>query len=194
MGTAGCKTCNPCDGRKSADIVKNDILHGGPASDGLTGTSGAWADANQVQPGLLTRLDNMRQIDAGTMTPDPNSRLGAYAATSGYPAGTVGNSVHNAIGTIYGGMANYGEENIGKVFNSPEAKSMYNDPVDSQSSKCMASVEHAYWEQVKAEDPWSAGGQLGSAFGPTSRDWLQRNVFSSSTTPPLEFDPRFLGP
>ncbi len=181
MGDAkGCQSCNPCGGKSSKDIVKDDILKGQPAGDSHTGFDGFSHDMHQVQPGILEKLDNLHAIDNGTMTPDPNGRLGAYAATSGYPAGTVGESVHNAIGTIYKGFGNFGEEQIGKVFNSPEAKATYGDPVDSQSSKCMASMEQAYWQQAKSEDPWSAGGRMGAAFSPGSRDWLQKNIFSTS--------------
>jgi hypothetical protein len=41
----------------------------------------------------------------------------------------------------------------------------------------MAEIEHRYWENVKKEDPSSAGGRLGSAFSPATRDVLQRQLF-----------------
>jgi hypothetical protein len=174
-----CQTCHPCpqDPKKT---VKDDILHGQPASD-PNSTHDDWMEP---QPNIIERAQNLSAVNNGTMTPDPNSRLGAYAATSGYPDGTVGNSVHNAIGTIYMGMANIGQEDIGKVFNSPEAKSLYNDPVNSPSSKCMAKIEYSYWQQVRSENGLSIGGQAGSAFGPGFRNWLQQNVFSPSQGDP----------
>lgn len=124
------------------------------------------------------RSMTLAAIDRGALVPDPASRLGAYAATRGYPPGTVGYSVHNAIGGIYWGLGAYGEERIGRVFNAPEAQALYGQPVDSAAGRQMAAIEHAYWENVRKEDPLSAGGRLGSAFSPSVRDALQRRVFS----------------
>lgn len=123
------------------------------------------------------RMSTLRDIDEGRTTPDPNSRLGAYDATKGYKEGTVGNSVHNAIGTIYGVFGTAGEEQIGKVFNSPEAKALYDQPVNSPASKKMAEMEHAYWSKVRQENPTSFGGNMGSLFSPDTRDVLQRHIF-----------------
>lgn len=113
-------------------------------------------------------------IDNGELKPDPNSRLGAYAATTGYPPGTVGNAVHNAIGTIYIVFGDWFEEEIGTVFNSPEAMALYNEPVDGPASLQIAQLEWDYWRSVGI----TPGGLLGSAFLPGVRDWLQRKVFS----------------
>jgi hypothetical protein len=152
---------------------------GGTFGDDRTGGSGAAADALDLAgPSPASRQLNLSRIDAGMMTPNPESRLGAYAATRGYPSGTVGASVHAAIGTIYTLMGNYGEERIGRVFNSPEARALYGQPVASCAGMQMAMLEHQYWQDVRNEDSWSAGGRLGSAFNPTSRDLLQRRLFS----------------
>jgi len=91
--------------------------------------------------------------------------------------GTVGNSVHNAIGTIYITFANYGQERIGRVFNSPEARALYDQPVASCAGYQMAALEYQYWQDVRAEDAVSPGGNMGSAFNPVARDLLQRHVF-----------------
>jgi hypothetical protein len=154
----------------------------GRYGDDRTGLSGAVADAADLAKGstpsaVAQRAADLVGVDNGSIQPDPNSRLGAYAATAGYPDGTVGSAVHNAIGTIYAGLGTYGEENIGRVFNSSAAQSLYGDPVDSQSGLEMAQIEHNYWQNVAKEDPYSAGGKLGSAFNPTTRDWLQKNIF-----------------
>jgi len=110
--------------------------------------------------------------------PDSRSRTNqTYAATRGYPVGTVGNSVHNAIGTIYITFANYGQERIGRVFNSPEARALYDQPVASCAGYQMAALEYQYWQDVRAEDAVSPGGNMGSAFNPVARDVLQRHVF-----------------
>ena len=131
----------------------------------------------------FTPWRTLEKIDRGELVPDPESRLGAYAATKGYPPGSVGEAVHNAIGTIYIALGNYGEERIGRVFNSAEARALYNHPVDSQAGALMAAIEERYWQNVRAEDAWSPGGQLGSAFSPAVRDFLQRNIFSTTPDP-----------
>ena len=74
-------------------------------------------------------------------------------------------------------LANYGQENIGRVFNSPEARALYNQPDASCAGRQMALLEYQYWQDVRAEDPLSPGGNLGSAFNPGVRDLLQRHVF-----------------
>jgi hypothetical protein len=153
----------------------------GRFGDDRTGASGAASDLDDLI--VFFPGSDLEAIDEGTLVPDPESRLGAYAATRGYPPGTVGNAVHRAIGTIYLSLGNYGEERIGRVFNSPEALALYNQPVDSPAGALMAAIEFRYWQNVAAEDPFSAGGQLGSAFDPEARDWLQRNVFGTTPEP-----------
>src|SRR5207253_1978977 len=125
----------------------------------------------------------LRDVDRGKLSPDPMSRLGAYAANRGYAKGTVGHAVHDAIGTIYATFGTYGEENIGVIFNSPQAKALFADPVTSPSSRRIAEIEYAYWQRVLREDPTSGGGRLGSAFPPMVRDFLQRDVFTVGDPP-----------
>jgi hypothetical protein len=186
-GTKEPTTDNTGDDKKDEPAAKADLGKGpdGKFGDGRQGALGAAQDTATLAGvgaqggiGAAMRLNDLNKIDNGTLKPDPESRLGAYDATKGYPNGTVGNSVHNAIGTIYTGMGTYGQENIGRVFNSDEARALYPEPVDSDAGRKMAEIEHGYWENVKKEDPYSAGGQLGSAFSPAARDFLQRNVFT----------------
>ncbi len=138
----------------------------------------ALGDGVDVASRTATRGARLVAIDAGALEPDPASRLGAYAATAGYPEGTVGNAVHRAIGTIYLALGTSGEERIGRVFNAPQARALYMYPVDSDAGARMAAIEQRYWQNVANEDPYSIGGQLGAAFSPAVRDWLQRNVFA----------------
>jgi hypothetical protein len=150
----------------------------GTYGDGRTGALGAARDTGDLVDGNgINVFSTLSRVDSGELVPDPNSRLGAYAATRGYPPGTVGNAVHNAIGTIFVSLANYGQENIGRVFNSPEARALYNQPVASCAGRQMALLEYQYWQDVRSEDPLSPGGNLGSAFNPGVRDLLQRHVF-----------------
>ena len=93
----------------------------GDDRSGVLGAARDTGDLVDTQDWSLFRV--LRNVDNGSITPAPDSRLGPYAATRGYPVGTVGNSVHNAIGTTYITFAN-----------------------------------------------------LGSAFNPSVRDWLQRQV------------------
>jgi hypothetical protein len=128
---------------------------------------------------IFHRNEDLSRVDGGTLVPDPKSRLGAYAATRGYPPGTVGDAVHNAIGFIYDVFGTYGEEQIGIVFNAPQAQGLYKDPVDSPSGYKMAQIEYAYWRRARHEDSTSGGGLLGSAFPTTVRDYLQRHYFKT---------------
>jgi len=134
-------------------------------------------------PAYLWRMRNLRRVANGEVTVDPESRLGAFVATLGYERGTVGYAVNRAIGFIYLELGTYGEERIGTVFNSPEAKFHYPNPVDGNSSYMIAQMEHEYWKRVRSEDTFSGGGQLGSIFVPTVRDWLQRNPFTADFNP-----------
>jgi hypothetical protein len=162
------------------------ILGRGPDGrfgDGREGPGAAAADTLDGLVDPFTPWRTLGRVDRGELEVDPESRLGAYAATRGYPPGSVGAAVHNAIGTIYILFGNYGQERIGRVFNSPEARALYGAPVESPAGAQMAAIEARYWQNVRAEDQWSPGGQLGSAFSPVVRDWLQRNVFSTGALP-----------
>lgn len=153
-------------------------LVNGRYGDGRGGFGGALADTQDLvdttNPNLL---ETLRRIDDGELVPDLESRLGAYYATRGYPEETTGHAVHGAIGTIYLALANYGQEKIGRVFSSAQAKALYMAPVESCASLQIATLEHRYWSDVAEEDGFSPGGRLGAMFNPAARDFLQQNVF-----------------
>jgi hypothetical protein len=136
--------------------------------------AGPYADGLGPVIVVVARGEQLQGIDEGRIHPDPNSRLGAYAATAGYPPGTVGHGVHGAIGAIYLTLGETGQEQIGTVFNSPEAQSHMGHPITSGHSRAIAQLEYDYWRSVRANDWFSVGGQLGSAFPPGIRDDLQR--------------------
>jgi hypothetical protein len=148
--------------------------------DGNVGAGAAAADLRGLLADPFTPWRTLAQVDSGELAPDPESRLGAYACTGGHAAGTVGHAVHNAIGFIYLSLGTYGEEKIGRVFCSDEAKKLFDDPVEGDSSVRVAQIEQRYWDNVRSEDGFSAGGQLGAAFSPTARDFLQKHVFRGS--------------
>jgi uncharacterized protein YukE len=137
---------------------------------------------DDVVGGVAGRGLTLDRIERGTLTPSRTSRLGAYAATVGYPEGSVGHAVHRAIGTIYLTMGTVGEEQIGVVFNSAEARDLFDKPLNEQTSRRIAEIEFAYWRRVRDENALSTGGQLGSAFKPWFRDLLQRDVFGTEAS------------
>jgi hypothetical protein len=136
--------------------------------------AGPYADGLGPVIVVVARGEQLQGIDEGRIHPDPDSRLGAYAATAGYPPGTVGHGVHGAIGAIYLTLGETGQEQIGTVFNSPEAQAHMGHPITSGHSRAIAQLEYDYWRSVRANDWFSVGGQLGSAFPPGIRDDLQR--------------------
>jgi hypothetical protein len=133
---------------------------------------------------IVGRAAVLDRIERGTLTPDPASRLGAYAATVGYPPGSTGNAVHRAIGTIYGTLGTLGEEQIGTVFNSPQARELFDKPLTEQTSRQIAEIEYGYWTRVREANGFSVGGNLGSAVNPTVRDFLQRELFATKAKAP----------
>ncbi len=169
------KTSASAGNNGSTPGAATDLPHLGRVNGKYGDPSGSqgsfWAD-------LGSRSTTLHNIDDGKLAPDPESRLGAYAATKGYPPGTVGAAVHAAIGSIYSKMGTYGEEKIGRVFNSPEATALYSQPADSPAGLRMAKLEYQYWSDVAQENPNSAGGALGTMASPPARDWLQRHWFS----------------
>lgn len=138
----------------------------GPLPEGAEGGIG-------VQLVIAGRTEELQAIDQGRVAPAPSSRLGAYAATAGYPPGTVGHGVHGAIAAIYITLGDVGQEQIGDVFRSPQAQAEMPYPVGSPHGRAIAELEYDYWRQRRADDWLSVGGQLGSLFGPDSRAALQ---------------------
>lgn len=147
---------------------------------------GGLMPASMAEGFLPLRVRELNDIDRGFTSAEPSSRLGAYEATRGYPKGTVGYAVHNAIGDIYLLAGTWGQEQIGLVFNSSLARSYFNQSVSSSANLSMATLEYNYWMAVKQANPYSVGGQAGSMFTPGMRAWLQENIYSRGT--PLRRD------
>ena len=121
-------------------------------------------------PDAAIRAQTLARIDRGELVPDPSSRLGAYAATVGYPEGTVGHGAHRAIGALYVTAGTFGEEEIGDFFNSPQAQALLSEPVTSPANRRLAELELGYWETQ--EGTW--GGFFGTKFGVPIRAFIQR--------------------
>lgn len=126
----------------------------------------------------VTRLRNLNDVDTGALKPEAWTRLGAYEATRGYPQGTVGYAIHNAIGDIYLMLGDIGQEKIGLVFNNAITRTLYDQPVTSWANLAAATIEYNYWLGVRQADWTSFGGYAGAAFTPEVRAWLQENVYS----------------
>ena len=133
--------------------------------------------------GGVCRHTQLENIDNGITTGvSPSSRLGAYAATAGYPAGSVGYAAHQGIGAIYMALGEFGQEDIGNLFNSQQALNLYNQPVTSAANRELAELEFEYWDS----QPWySAGGWLGRVFSATARAHIQ--LFLGGQPDPEDF-------
>lgn len=112
-------------------------------------------------------------VETGLINPDRSSRLGAFEATAGNERGTTGRAAHNSIGGIYMLLGNFGEDQIGNVFNSREARQEFGQSLSNGSSRRLAEMEHGYWDRQRRESG-SAGGYMGSAFSPQARDMIQQ--------------------
>lgn len=151
-----------------------------PSHDGYSRMPGI-TNVSNIEPLFPLRVADLRDVDLGLVTPDPASRLGAYAATRGFPPGTVGFAVHNAIGDIYMLLGTLGQEEIGLVFNNAVARQLFSQSVWSEANRAMATMEYEYWSAVLRSNPDSFGGRAGAAFTPDMRVWLQANVYSAGT-------------
>ncbi len=119
------------------------------------------------------RAVNLALVESGAVTPDRSSRLGAFQATSGNERGTTGRAAHNAIGGIYLALGTFGQDQIGNVFNSSQARELFDQPLSNGSRRRLAEVEHGYWDRQRRESGTS-GGYMGSAFSPAARDTIQQ--------------------
>lgn len=122
---------------------------------------------------LGRRAANLAMVESGAVTPDRSSRLGAFRATAGNERGTTGRAAHNAIGGIYLALGTFGQDQIGNVFNSSQARELFDQPLSNGSSRRLATVEHGYWDRQRRESGTS-GGYMGSAFSPAARDTIQQ--------------------
>jgi len=84
----------------------------GRYGDDRTGWIGSASDVadRMMAPGIPERVARLTQVESHIMVPDPESRLGAFAGTRGYPHGTVGNAVHLGIAAIYMYLGDAGQE------------------------------------------------------------------------------------
>lgn len=154
----------------------------GRFGDDRTGPIGAALDVTDLlmSPSLSSRTATLLLVESGAIKPDQESRLGAFAGTHGYPAGTVGNAVHLGIAAIYLALGDAGQENIGRVFNSPEARALYGQPIDSDANLEMARIEYGYWSNVLREDSWSPGAHLATQMSPEVRALAQKLISAPS--------------
>lgn len=120
------------------------------------------------------RRYTLYQIDHGTcpQTIRPETRLGAYQITANYPEGTVGNTAHRAIGTIYILFGSKWEDDIGLLFHKQETKDLYPQLIGTPAETKLNEIEYNYWKEQT-----DFGGELACFFKPSVRRWIQIHVF-----------------
>lgn len=121
---------------------------------------------------LAKRRYTLYSVDHYNLGVRMAGRLGAYAATAGYDEGTVGNTAHRAIGTIYMLFGEWAEDEIGLEFHSQRAIALYPQPIGSQAETDLNALEYAYWARQK-----DIGGELACMFKPSVRRAIQIHVF-----------------
>ena len=120
------------------------------------------------------RSRDLEAVRTGKTPVDPRSRLGAFQATMKYAPGTVGHAANKHIGNIYNVLGSSGEDQIGVVFNSPEAQKLLSQPVTGDANRALAQLEYNYWKQQNQRG--TLGGFMGTQFRPDSRAWLQEHA------------------
>lgn len=105
---------------------------------GGVGTAGTlWIGTNYYQ---------QRQALAYPETVDPNGRRGAMLATRHFERGQVGYGVHPSIRLIHLLFRNIGEQEIGKLFHSPEAQAIMRKLRTHENHKELGAEEVKYWK------------------------------------------------
>jgi hypothetical protein len=120
----------------------------------------------------VKRRHKLYQIDHGKLTPKLSTRIGAYYGTKGYLEGTIGNVTHHAVGTLYMIFGSIGEDDVGTLFNTPKAKALYPQPINSPATEEFNQLEVKYWETQH-----NAGGLMASMFTPSVRKWIEYQIF-----------------
>ncbi|WP_150114790.1 SPASM domain-containing protein [Chryseobacterium sp. IHB B 17019] len=78
-------------------------------------------------------------------TIDPNGRRGAILATRYFKRDQVGFGVYPSIRLIHLIFGNIGEQEIGKLFNSPAAQAIMRKPRTHKNHKKLGAQEVKYW-------------------------------------------------
>lgn len=134
----------------------------------IAGTVGAgWIGRNYYQQ--YQALENPDQVN-------PDSRLGAMIAARHFDNNQVGFGVYPSIRLIHTVFGNVGEQQIGKVFNSPQAQEIMGAPRTFENNRRLGEMEYQYWqgEQWQGEnigDEFMI--QFGAHVDPDVRAFLQ---------------------
>ncbi len=104
---------------------------------GGAGAAGTlWIGSNYYQ---------QRQALAYPETVDPNGRRGAMLATRHFERGQVGYGVHPSIRLIHLLFSDIGEQEIGKLFHSPEAQAIMRKLRTHENHEELGAEEVKYW-------------------------------------------------
>lgn len=166
---------------RASQYAARSTYQGGELSAALDAFGGASAELPETQIALFNTLaaevdrisvanaarsnSMLNGVDQSTVAVDPLSRLGAYAATRGFAAGTLGYALHNAIAEDYLRYGELGAEKMGEFYGSAQAMAFYALPADSASADDLALIERDFW----LEKLPTFGGLVGTALAADDR-------------------------
>jgi len=151
----------------SEKSVSGSIIQPSMIRRGVLGLGGLWFGRNYYQQ--RQALENPDQVD-------PNGRLGAMLAAGRFHQGQVGYGVQPAIRLIHGVFGNIGQQQIGRVFNGPEAQEIMAAPRDPENNRRLGEIEHNYWQEQQGHGenlPDEAMIRFGANVNPVYRGNIQ---------------------
>ena len=89
-------------------------------------------------------LENPDQVN-------PHGRLGAMLASRNFDHNQVGYGVYPSIRLIHLLFGNIGEQEIGRLFNSPEGQALMKELRTIENHKKLGTIEQKYWISEKGQ-------------------------------------------
>lgn len=126
-----------------------------------------WAGFNYFRQ--YKALANPQQIDQ-------YGRLGAMLAAKDFKHDQVGYGVYPSIRLIHLLFGNFGQQHIGRIFNSPEAQAIMKKPRTTENHLELGKMEYDYWiSQLGKGDtfPDELMIKFGAAVNPEWRAFIQ---------------------
>ncbi len=135
-----------------------------PPASGLSFVDKALSNRTTIQPMFRRGLGwagamgaawvgrNIHQQNAALQHPDqidPNGRLGAMLAARRFEPHQVGAGVFPAIRAIHAVFGNIGEQQIGRLFNGPQAQALMGQPRNQANHQQLGAMEHQYWQDER---------------------------------------------
>lgn len=103
---------------------------------------------------VFVRYRKLKEIDDNNKVaiPPVGSRLMAYYATKQYEKGTIGCTVHKAIGCLYLILGNCWESGIGFLFDQEGIEKFYRASFNHNTSSDLATLEYKFWNSVQRKN------------------------------------------